>query len=312
MPARRRATKTRSAYQSIPTPAPGLHLRGAGVRLRVEALADDLLHLQWTHGATGKPTPSWVVQPWTQPRPTVQQKANSSTASLTTAVGTFAIDLKSGAWTVTDAHGLRVFSAAAGATTVSRTEAALALDLTDGESVFGLGETTGTFNRRGLQREFWNIDVLGHAPAIHPALKQLYVSIPFAISLRDGRAAGVFWDTPTRQSWDIGQTHLDRWEMKASTGAIDLYLFLGPGVDQVVSRYTQLTGAMPLPPKWGLGYQQSRYSYETQERVVEIAREFRKRRLPCDVLYLDIHHMEGYRVFTFGKTFPRPAALMRQ
>ncbi len=312
MPARRRSAKPPAAYQSLSTPAPGLHLRGPGVQLRIEALADDLLHLQWTHGTRGKPTPSWVVSPWTPSRPAVQTRIDATTASITTAVGTVAIDLRSGAWSVTDRHGLQVFSAGTGATTVSKTEATLTLDLAERESVFGLGETTGTFNRRGLQREFWNIDVLGHAPAIHPALKQLYVSIPFALSMQDGRAAGVFWDTPARQSWDIGQTRLDRWQMKASTGAIDLYLFLGPGVDQVVSRYTQLTGAMPLPPKWGLGYQQSRYSYETQERVEEIAREFRKRRLPCDVLYLDIHHMEGYRVFTFGKTFPKPAEMIRR
>ena len=115
MPARRRATKPRSAYQSLPDPAPGLHLRGAGVRLRVEALANDLLHLQWTHGASGKPTPSWVVQPWTQELPTVQRRVGASTASLTTRVGTFSINLKSGAWTVTDTHGLRVFTASAGA-----------------------------------------------------------------------------------------------------------------------------------------------------------------------------------------------------
>ena len=98
--------------------------------------------------------------------------------------------------------------------------------------------------------------------------------------------------------------------MKAALGEIDLYLFLGPAVSDVVSRYTELTGRIPLPPRWGLGYHQCRYSYESRRRVEEIARTFRRRKIPCDAIYLDIHHMDGYRVFTFGRTFPKPAQMM--
>ena len=77
--------------------------------------------------------------------------------------------------------------------------------LVAGEKIFGLGEMSGPLDKRGLVREFWNIDVLGHASCIHPSLKSLYVSIPFGVSMRDGRAAGLFWDNPAKQTWDIGQ-----------------------------------------------------------------------------------------------------------
>ena len=63
-------------------------------------------------------------------------------------------------------------------------------------------------------------------------------------------------------------------------------------------------------PHWALGYHQSRYGYETRAQVERIAQTFRRRKIPCDALYLDIHHMDGYRVFTFGKTFPKPAQFM--
>jgi alpha-glucosidase len=69
---------------------------------------------------------------------------------------------------------------------------------------------------------------------------------------------------------------------------------------------------MPLPPLWGLGYQQCRYSYETRARVEEVARAFRRRKIPCDAIYLDIHYMDAYRVFTFGKRFPRPRQMIAQ
>src|SRR5262249_17492192 len=71
------------------------------------------------------------------------------------------------------------------------------------------------------------------------------------------------------------------------------------------------TGRTPLPPLWALGYQQSRWSYKPQARVVELAHEFRERRIPLDVLYLDIDYMDGYRVFTWSpKDFPEPQKMI--
>jgi len=71
-----------------------------------------------------------------------------------------------------------------------------------------------------------------------------------------------------------------------------------------------LTGRMPLPPRWALGYQQCRWSYHPDSRVREIADQFRSRQIPCDVIWMDIHYMDGYRIFTFNpKEFPDPAGL---
>ncbi len=290
----------------------GFILKSRNAVFQVLSLAPDLFRIRIVRGKTLPKTPSWAVVHTEWPQTGTRTRVSRNRASLETANGCLAVKLDSGAWEMTDPHGLTMFSAGPNGTGFTGAEASVKLTLSAGESLFGMGETTGAFNRRGLDRDFWNIDVLGHAPAIHPALKQLYVSIPFGISLRDGRAAGLFWDNPARQRWNVGQTVLDQWSMTAASGEIDLYLFLGPKVDSVVARYTELTGQMPLPPRWGLGYQQCRYSYETRTRVEEIAREFRKRELPCDVLYLDIHHMDGYRVFTFGKTFPKPANMIQK
>jgi alpha-glucosidase len=183
------------------------------------------------------------------------------------------------------------------------------IDLGPRDRIFGLGETTGPMDKRGLRRELWNIDVLGHAPGIHPGLRSLYVSIPFAIFLRDGRAVGVFWDNPARQIWDMGHAAPNECRIECDHGEINLYFFLGPTVQQILERFTLLTGRMPMPPRWALGYHQCRYSYESAERVLEIATNFRARQIPCDAIYLDIDHMDGYRVFTFGKTFPNPKEL---
>ena len=67
---------------------------------------------------------------------------------------------------------------------------------------------------------------------------------------------------------------------------------------------------MPLTPLWALGVQQCRYSYYPQSVVEEVVRQYRERDLPLDVIYLDIHYMNGYRVFTFDTNrFPDPKGL---
>ena len=54
-------------------------------------------------------------------------------------------------------------------------------------------------------------------------------------------------------------------------GALDYYFIDGPTPKDVVQRYTELTGRIPLPPMWALGYQQSRYSYFPEARVRNLA-----------------------------------------
>jgi alpha-glucosidase len=175
------------------------------------------------------------------------------------------------------------------------------------DTVYGLGQGTGTLNRRGQKKELWNIDVLGHASCIHPNLRRLYQSIPFVIILRDGFATGLFVDDPGRQIWDLSE---DRVRVESHFKALDLHLFTGPTVPSVLAQWTFATGRMPMPPRWALGYHQSRYSYGSREELEKIASEFRQRKIPCDGLHLDIGHMDGYRVFTFGKAFPKPKEML--
>src|SRR5256885_4532006 len=70
---------------------------------------------------------------------------------------------------------------------------------------------------------------------------------------------------------------------------------------------------MPMTPLWSLGVQQCRYSYYPESVVEEVVRQYRERELPLDVIYLDIHYMNGYRVFTFDTNrFPDPKGLIEK
>lgn len=175
---------------------------------------------------------------------------------------------------------------------------------------YGLGEKTGFLDKRGERYTMWNSDV--YAPHV-PEIEALYQSIPFLIHYRMGGVPyGIFLDNPGKTVFDM-RTANDSYTFQTETGDLDYYLIYGSTLKEVVSRYSDLTGKMPLPPKWALGYHQSRYSYMNQEEVLDLARTFRKKRIPCDVIYLDIHYMDEYRVFTWDKTrFPNPKVMMNE
>lgn len=302
---------TKAASES-PGAQPDLQLDLGANRWCVDALAEDLIRFRVQRRNAVLPPPSWAVTDAFARKlassPTVRHHRGFS--ELSTHELSFRIRKADGSWQLKDRNGWPLFHAQPLPSPRLTGAARIELRLEPREAIFGLGETSGTFNRRGTLREFWNSDVLGHAPCIHPHLRQLYASIPFALSLRDGRAAGLFWDFPGRQLWDLGSTRRELWTLQASTEHIDLYLFGGPSPRKVVERLTELTGRHWLLPRWALGYHQSRYSYTRGAELESVARQFRRRHLPCDALYCDIHHQDGHRVFTFGKSFPRPASLL--
>ena len=128
-----------------------------------------------------------------------------------------------------------------------------------------------------------------------------------------GQAWGLFLDNPGRVEFDLAHDHAQRSWFGPFTGDFVYYIFCGPTPQDVLARYTDLTGHTPLPPLWSLGNGQSRFSYETEDEVRSIARAFRERDIPCDTLYLDIDTLDGYRVFTWNSDhFPDPEGLLAE
>ncbi|MBZ5536485.1 MAG: glycoside hydrolase family 31 protein [Acidobacteriia bacterium] len=169
------------------------------------------------------------------------------------------------------------------------------------EYYYGLGEKAGPLEHNHQAFVNWNTDAYGYRWGTDP----VYQTIPFLLALHGGRSYGIFFDNTYRSTFDLGKSRRDQYSFGAEAGELNYYFFYGPTPRKVIERYTDLTGRMPLPPRWALGYQQSRYSYEPESRVREIVKGFRQRGIPLDVIYLDIDYMDGYRIFTVDpKKFP--------
>jgi alpha-D-xyloside xylohydrolase len=95
--------------------------------------------------------------------------------------------------------------------------------------------------------------------------------------------------------------------------AIDYYFFYGPELNSVISDYRQLTGEAPLFPKWAYGYLQCRERYHSQQEILDIATEFRKRNIPVDALIQDWQYWGkyGWSAMKFDEDhYPQPKQML--
>jgi|GEM_PF-2281726 alpha-glucosidase len=165
--------------------------------------------------------------------------------------------------------------------------------------IFGLGENTQPMNKAGQKIIMWNSDRANYKKGCTP----LYQSWPVAIfQYHNGPAFGLVFDNPAYAVFNFSRDGKDM-SYNVEDTELNYFLLLGPTLPDVMEQLTTLTGGLKPLPKWALGYQQSRWSYIPSTRVREVAKQFRKRDIPCDTIYLDIDYMEQFKCFTWGKDF---------
>jgi alpha-glucosidase len=134
------------------------------------------------------------------------------------------------------------------------------------------------------------------------------MSIPVYIGLHPHGSYLIFHENSFRGEISFQEQAIARFE----GGALRYYFIPGPP-NQALKEYLALTGRPPLPPRWALGYHQSRWGYTNERQVREVVEGFRRNELPLDVLHLDIDYMDGFRLFTVDKSrFPDLPGLAKE
>ena len=178
--------------------------------------------------------------------------------------------------------------------------------LQQGERFIGLGEKTGNLDRRGSAYTNWNTDAFAYSVKADP----LYATVPFYVGIHHGLNYGIFFDNSYRSDFNFGASNNRFSSFSAQGGEMNYYFIYHPRLADIIGSYTALTGRMPLPPLWSLGYQQNRYSYYPESEVMRIAHTLREKKIPADGITLDIHYMDAYKLFTWDKArFPDPAGM---
>ncbi len=184
---------------------------------------------------------------------------------------------------------------------------ALRFLLDPGQQVYGIGEWGECLARIPGHYTCWNTDDSYHQP-----LKRPYCCIPtmmFSSGDRNGWVM-MFVNNPGMVEIDLGLEEIGVATIAIDTGDLDMWFICGDSPEELMQKWTDLTGRCKRPPLWSLGFHQCRWSYMSQKEVLSIVDTFKKKVIPIDAIWLDIDYMQDYRVFTWNaKTFPKPAEM---
>jgi len=179
-----------------------------------------------------------------------------------------------------------------------------AMPIVPGTSLYGTGENTGTLLRNRNKTTLWNTDNVEYRKDNG---KRLYQSHPWVMGVnRDGTAFGVIADNTWKQQIEL----TDSIRFISEGPAFRVVVIKRNSPQEVVKELGNLIGNMEMPPLWALGYQQCRWSYIPDTRIKNVADTFRLKKIPCDVIWMDIDYMDSFRIFTFDKEkIPDPKGL---
>jgi alpha-glucosidase len=287
----------------------GIDIRASNLREQITALRDDLLRVRVVRGDEFPEDASWAILPEVRTKSTtVQPEITSGSAGFRTSVLRVVIDRKTLRIKILDLAG-SVLSEDARPSQFEGPSFRVYKTMPADEHYFALGDKTGPFDRRDHAFSLWNTDAYRFQESTDP----IYKSIPFFLTFRAGHSTGVLFDNTWRSSFDFGKTEPGVYSFGAVDGPLNYYFIYGPSPRQVVESYAWLTGKPPLPPIWTFGFQQSRYTYYPQSRVLEIADRLRTDKIPADAVYLDIEFQDKNFPFTIDRTkFPDFTGMVAQ
>jgi alpha-D-xyloside xylohydrolase len=162
-----------------------------------------------------------------------------------------------------------------------------------GERIYGLGQHQhGLFDHKGV-----SLDLVQ---------RNTEVSIPFALS---NRGYGFLWNMPGTGAVEFATNHT-RWAADAAR-QIDYWVTTAPKPAGIIKRYSEATGLAPMLPEWASGFWQCKLRYQTQEELLQVAREHKRRGLPLSVIVADYFHWTRQGEWKFDPAeWPDPQAMV--
>lgn len=158
-----------------------------------------------------------------------------------------------------------------------------AIELAYDEHFYGFGEKFGPLDKLGQEVLLWHTDSLSASSA------KSYKGIPFFMSTA---GYGIYLNTSAKCRFLMGSYHYKAYQMICHDTELDYFFIFGPEMKRILKRYTDITGKTPMLPKWSFGTWMSKNSYRTQEELLSVAHKMREKRIPCDVIHLDVGWFE--------------------
>jgi len=168
----------------------------------------------------------------------------------------------------------------------------------DDEHYYGLGENQeGFLDHRGHVVNCWQ----NYTAAAGPSS-----CVPFLIT---NKGYGLIWDNPSKTTIEPGFNEQTQWTSQVGS-RVSFFVIAGKTADEIYAGYKLLTGPTPMLPKAAYGYIQCKQRYSSQAEVMAVAKGYRERHLPADVLVVDWFYYTKMGQFDFDPRFwPDPTAM---
>ena len=169
------------------------------------------------------------------------------------------------------------------------------LEANEGEKLYGMGQ---------YQQPY--LDLKGCI--IELAQRNSQASVPFLLS---SRGYGMLWNNPAIGQVTFGK-NVTEW-VAESTRQLDYWITAGDTPAQIEEAYADVTGKVPMMPEYGLGFWQCKLRYQTQEELLQVAREYHRRKIPVDVIVADFFHWPHQGDWKFDLEYwPDPSAMVQE
>ena len=133
-------------------------------------------------------------------------------------------------------------------------------------------------------------------------------SVPFLVS---SLGYGMLWNNPGIGSVSFGK-NITEWKLQ-STKMLDYWITAGDAPADIMENYSRAAGSVPMMPEWAMGYWQCKLRYQTQEELLNVAREYKRRNIPLSVIVIDFFHWPMQGEWKFDPDyFPDPYAMVRE
>ena len=293
--------------------AEGLSVELPQGRLQLAVCSERAVRVLFVLKDSPPPAPSLAVVHPCQGFRDFSVRETGAVLSLRTARLEARVDRRTGAVSFHDPSGRTVLAESAGGRSLVAAEvlgqnthhAEQRFDWAADEGLYGLGEQqNGLVNYRG-----------------HDVLLVQENTVDVVPLLVSSRGYGILWDNasetrlrdvPGAAAPSGGARSGSLWSQMAES--VDYTFLYGPNVDDVISSYRRLTGDAPLFPRWAYGFWQSKERYKTQEELVAVAREFRRRQIPIDTIVQDWFYWDPFKWGSHRfdrERYPDPAAMVR-
>ncbi len=177
------------------------------------------------------------------------------------------------------------------------------------ESIFGSGSRAIPLDRRGNRLNNYHRAQYGYSNGE----KNINISIPLFLS---SNVYGLYIENYGAGYFDIGETDTNVFQIGTESGRMSYFFISGNSYDNILSNYTFLTGRQPIPPRWAMGYIQSRFGYKTREEATNVISQMQKEGFPIDAIVLDLYWFGP--ITSMGNltwdtvAFPRPVQMLNE